>query len=229
MPRIDRPGGRMVPAAREKNTSWPSLLLFRSVTSPTGPALPLPDAPRASWNSIFKSPPGRCGKAIGAQPVPFGQIRSSKDVTGRLGRDRRKKIWRLYGTRNKNAALIQSRSHPRLRDRACRRREGNLNVRHSGRCGAADVAGQEAMAAERQSIEPGPETGRPSLRAWSKPETCGRRCLAYRQTNWAETGPDRSLHRGAARSVVARLVFRRRIISLTFKRPSRSGIEARSM
>jgi putative SOS response-associated peptidase YedK len=34
----------VVPAASEKKAPWSSLPLFRSVTSPTGRALPLPDA-----------------------------------------------------------------------------------------------------------------------------------------------------------------------------------------
>jgi hypothetical protein len=33
-PRIDHPGGHMVPAAREQKAPWSSLPLFRSVTSP---------------------------------------------------------------------------------------------------------------------------------------------------------------------------------------------------
>src|SRR5258707_5365363 len=64
-----------------------------------------------------KLPTGRCGKAIGAQPVPFGQIRSSKDATGRLGRDRRQKTRRSDTPHNKSAALAPYRPHARRRYR----------------------------------------------------------------------------------------------------------------
>jgi hypothetical protein len=126
----------------------------------------------------------------------LGQISSSKDATGRPGRDRRQKTGRSDTAHNKSAALAPYRPRARRRYRFYRRREGPTPaVRVDGP--AVGVAGKDAMAVDvtldharphlhSDLCEPGRDRGHANAVAWVTAIPI-------------DSGTDRSLHSRAGR------------------------------